>query len=80
MIQPHRPHDDHGRTDQAGYVSASAYPRANPQPRNQAGLRAARSPGLITDGEEEQQGEIAGWAWWTGIVTERPRVSPAWLR
>ena len=24
--------------------------------------------------------EIAAWAWWTGIVTGRPQVSPAWLR
>ena len=26
------------------------------------------------------RGEIAAWAWRTGIVTERPRVSPAWLQ
>jgi hypothetical protein len=26
------------------------------------------------------RGEIAAWAWRMGIVTERPRVSPAWLR
>jgi hypothetical protein len=26
------------------------------------------------------RGEIAAQAWRTGIVTERPRVSPAWLQ
>ena len=26
------------------------------------------------------KGEIAAWAWRAGIVTGRPRVSPAWLQ
>ena len=48
--------------------------------RLSAGLRAASWLGLITDGEESRRGEPAAWAWWTGIVTERLRVSLASLR